>query len=94
MVDSASQRHSRWAGFHDLADTLFDTVLAGAGCEGDCQKNHQAIAAPTAANQQREAERLCRVMRHLDDESGENISERWRPLGDSNPCYRRERAVS
>ncbi len=26
--------------------------------------------------------------------AGDGIERRWRPLGDSNPCCRRERAVS
>ena len=30
---------------------------------------------------------ICDQVSYWDDET-------WRPLGDSNPCYRRERAVS
>ncbi len=36
---------------------------------------------------------LCLVMEELDDEHKE-IWRKWRPYGDSNPGYRRERAMS
>ncbi len=34
------------------------------------------------------------IVRYLRPPLSPGGSEAWRPLGDSNPCYRRERAVS